>query len=61
MTQLMKSDEAEKMLGLKPYTLRTWRSRNTPHQPPYVMVGPTAVRYNPEALLDYIDARTVSR
>lgn len=60
MSQLMKSEEAEKMLGLKPNTLRTWRSRKTPGQPPYVRIGPSAVRYDPEALLDYIDSRTVS-
>lgn len=49
--------EAARILGISVRTLQTWRV--TGGGPPFVKVG-AAVRYNPDRLADWLEARTVS-
>ena len=57
--QLVHSETAEKILKLKHNTLRTMRSRRTPGQPPYVVIGARAIRYDVAELQKYLERQTV--
>jgi len=54
---LVNSREAARILGLAEITLRMWRVYGTPHAPPFVRVGPRAVRYSPRALAEWAASR----
>lgn len=52
--RLLTTEQAASLLGLKPSTLETWRSRGG--GPPFVRVGKRAARYRVEDLHAYIEA-----
>lgn len=52
---LMSETEAAHRLGLRPGTLRTWRSAGKVGQPPFVRIG-RQVRYRASDLADYMAA-----
>lgn len=51
--ELLTTDEAARLLAMKPQTLRKWRVDGT--GPKYVRVGARAVRYTRRALNAYIE------
>lgn len=53
--KLLTTEQAASLLGLKPSTLETWRSRGG--GPPFVRIGKRAARYSLEDLDAYIEAR----
>lgn len=55
---LVTTAEAASRTGLAEITLRVWRWKNNPHQPPYVRVGVRGVRYDVAALDEWLAART---
>ena len=52
---LMTQDDAAKLLGVSPGTLRNWRWRNK--GPSWIRLG-EAIRYSPQALREYVEVRT---
>lgn len=55
---LVSTAEAASRLGLAEITLRLWRWRDNPHQPPYIKTGSRAVRYDVAALDAWRASRT---
>lgn len=55
--QLISTAAAAARLGLAEITLRLWRWRDNPHQPPYVRCG-SRVKYRPDDLDRWIASRT---
>lgn len=51
--ELFTSKEVAKILKIKEGTLRTWRCKNT-GGPKYITVGKNSIRYESEALYNYI-------
>jgi hypothetical protein len=56
--QLIDTTAAAARLGVKPITMRIWRWRDTPHQPPYTRVGRRHIRYSPAVLDAWLASRT---
>lgn len=54
---LISTKQAAERLGVAEITMRLWRWRKVPSQPPYVRVGSRGIRYSVEAL----DAWQLSR
>ncbi|MGP5362969.1 helix-turn-helix transcriptional regulator [Brachybacterium tyrofermentans] len=52
--RLLTETEAAHMLGLKPETLRHWRSTGAPHQPTPIRIG-RSVRYRLSTLTAWMD------
>lgn len=50
--------ELSERLGIPVTTLRTWRNRRA--GPPFVKIGPRAVRYSWQAVREYCDRNTVA-
>lgn len=57
MKNLLPDTEAARLLGLKTQTLRNWRSMN--QGPPYMVLGKRSIRYNPDDLMAFANARKV--
>jgi hypothetical protein len=55
---LIDTTAAAARIGMAPITLRIWRWRDNPHQPPYVRVGSRGIRYDVAALDAWQAART---
>ncbi len=55
--ELLDTRKAAAYLGLAEVTLRTWRWRGAPGQPPFVRVGTKAIRYRRQALAEWALAR----
>lgn len=58
-SDLIKQDEAARMLLQAPKTLANQRSRRDPDGPPYVRLPSGAIRYSRQALQAYIAQNTV--
>jgi hypothetical protein len=54
---LLTEQDAAKVLNVHRGTLNHWRSKGYKDGPPWVAVG-EAIRYAPEALRRYVEART---
>jgi predicted DNA-binding transcriptional regulator AlpA len=57
---LLNDAETSALLGIRQETLRVWRSKGTPHQPPYIKIGPALVRYRRAALMAWLDQHPTS-
>lgn len=57
--RLLTETEAAEMLGLKPSTLRRWRSVGEPSQPDYVRIN-RSIRYKYSTCLAYMEALPTS-
>lgn len=57
-THAVNDTQAAEFLGVKPQTLRAWRSRNTVHIP-FFRIG-RAVRYRISDLQAYVDKQMVT-
>ena len=55
---LISTADAAARLGLAEITMRLWRWRDNPNQPPYVRVGSRGVRYDVAALDKWKASRT---
>lgn len=55
---LVNTADAAARIGVAEITLRLWRWRDNPHQPPYVRVGANRIRYDVAALDAYTASRT---
>jgi predicted DNA-binding transcriptional regulator AlpA len=55
---LLTTTEAAARIGVAEVTVRMWRWRDDPHQPPYVRVGARGVKYRADALDQWIASRT---
>ena len=55
---LLSTTEAAARIGVAEITMRLWRWRDNPHQPPYVKVGANRVRYRASALDAWLEHRT---
>jgi len=55
---LISTIDAAARIGVAPITMRLWRWRKNPHQPPYVKVGSRGVKYDPDALDKWRAANT---
>jgi predicted DNA-binding transcriptional regulator AlpA len=55
---LITTAEAAARIGMAEITLRLWRWRENPHQPPFVRIGARSVRYDVAALDKWLAART---
>jgi predicted DNA-binding transcriptional regulator AlpA len=55
---LISTADAAARIGMAEITLRLWRWRDNPHQPPYVRIGPHRVRYDVAALDKWLESRT---
>jgi hypothetical protein len=55
--ELLDTRKAAAYLGLAAVTLRQWRWRDAPGQPPFLRVGTRAIRYRRRALADWAIAR----
>ena len=56
--QFVTEFELSARLDIPVPTLRTWRCRRT--GPPFVKIGPRAIRYSWQAVLEYCKRNTVS-
>lgn len=52
---LLNVKAAAKLLGIAPRTLEVWRRAG--HGPPFVRLGPRAIRYRHEAIEDWLRSR----
>ena len=57
--QLLTSEQAAKVLGLRPQTLTLWRYTRRRPQPRYIRVGTRAIKYRHDDLLAFLDRQTV--
>lgn len=55
---LISTADAASRIGMAEITLRLWRWRDNPHQPPYVRIGARGVRYDVGALDKWLASRT---
>lgn len=55
---LISTADAARRIGVAEITMRLWRWRDNPHQPPYVRVGARGVRYSAVALDSWMKNRT---
>jgi len=55
---LITTADAAARIGVAEITLRLWRWRDNPHQPPYVRIGARGVRYDVGALDKWLEGRT---
>ena len=55
---LITTAEAATRIGFAEITLRLWRWRDNPHQPPFVRIGSRGVRYDVAALDKWLETRT---
>ncbi len=55
---LISTADAARRIGVAEITMRLWRWRDNPHQPPYVRVGARGVRYSAAALDSWMTNRT---
>jgi predicted DNA-binding transcriptional regulator AlpA len=55
---LISTAAAAARIGVAEITMRLWRWRDNPHQPPYVRVGARGVRYEVGALDAWLASRT---
>jgi predicted DNA-binding transcriptional regulator AlpA len=55
---LIDTTDAAARIGVAEITMRLWRWRDNPHQPPYVRVGARGIRYSPAALDTWKKKRT---
>ena len=55
---LMSTAEAAARIGVAEITMRLWRWRDNPQQPPYVRVGTRGVKYRAADLESYLARRT---
>ena len=55
---LVSTADAAARIGMAEITLRLWRWRDNPHQPPYVRIGARGVRYDVGALDKWLASRT---
>lgn len=55
---LLSTAEAAARLGLAEITVRLWRWRDNPHQPPYVRIGSRGVKYRAGDLDKWLESRT---
>jgi predicted DNA-binding transcriptional regulator AlpA len=55
---LMTTTEAAARIGVAEITMRLWRWRDTPQQPPYVRVGTRGVKYRLGDLDKWLASRT---
>jgi hypothetical protein len=51
---LLSETETAELLGLRPATIRAWRSTGRPGQPPFVRIG-SRVKYRASDLAAYIE------
>ncbi len=56
--QLMTDVQVAELTGLKIQTLANWRCRRV--GPPFVRLGNRTVRYNREAILEWIEESTIN-
>lgn len=54
---LIDTATAAGILGVSHWTLRAWRTQDNPQNPPFVRVGPKAVRYSRAALARWAESR----
>lgn len=55
---LIDTIQAAARIGVAPITMRLWRWRRNPHQPPFVRVGARSIRYESAALDEWLASRT---
>jgi predicted DNA-binding transcriptional regulator AlpA len=56
---LLKSEEADAYLGLRPRTLEAARGRQDGRYPAFIRIGGKAIRYRKSVLDEYLAKRTV--
>ena len=57
--EMLTTQEAAAVLGIRPQTLHLWRSAGREPQPPYIKIGGRLVRYRRRDLEAYLDHQTV--
>jgi hypothetical protein len=55
---LISTADAARRIGVAEITMRLWRWRDNPHQPPYVRIGARGVRYSVTELDSWLSSRT---
>ena len=55
---LLTTTEAAARIGVAEITVRLWRWRDNPHQPPYVRIGARGVKYRAADLDAWLTTRT---